>query len=115
MAAKLLGRKQPRAWTPELRRLTRATSHGYAVCDFAETIGEPFLPWQRWLAIHAMELTPDGSYRFRVILVLVARQNGKSTFKRTVSLWRLYVTGARLILGVAQDAGLAREQQNYCL
>lgn len=115
MVAKLLGKTQPRLWTAPLRKLTRATSDGYAIADFATEIGEPFLPWQRWLAVHAMELMPDGSYRFGVILVLVARQNGKSTFKRTVSLWRLHIDGARLVLGVAQDVSLAREQWQMCL
>src|SRR5215472_14002799 len=114
--AQLLGRTQPRLWTPPLRPLTARTSRGYEAAAFAEkVIGEPFLPWQRWLAVHALELNPDGSYRFRVILVLCARQNGKSTFKRTISLWRLYIDGARLILGVAQDVGLAREQWQYAL
>src|SRR5260221_6632515 len=58
--------------------------YGYAIAEFADAIGEPFLPWQRWLAIHAMELTPDGFFRFRVIVVLVARQNGKSSVKRKI-------------------------------
>lgn len=112
---KMLGRTQPRLWTPPLRKLTRATSHGYAIADFAGVIGEPLLPWQRWLVIHAMELLPDGSYRFGIIVVLVARQNGKSSVKRTVSLWRLHIDGARLVLGVAQDVSLAREQWQMCL
>jgi len=112
---KILGRTQPRLWTPPLRKLTRATTHGYAIADFADVIGEPLLPWQRWLAIHAMEVTPDGFYRFRVVLVLVGRQNGKSSVKRTVSLWRLHIDGARLVLGVAQDVSLAREQWQMCL
>lgn len=107
---RLVGRSEPRLWTTPLRRLTRTTTRGYELVDFADTIGEPLLPWQRWLAIHALELNPDGSFRFRTVLVLVARQNGKSTFKRTVSLWRLYMDGARLVLGVAQDVSLAREQ-----
>jgi hypothetical protein len=114
-ARKLLGKTQPRLWTPPLRKLTRATSHGYSVCDFADAIGEPFLPWQRWLAIHAMETDASGFYRFRVIVVLVGRQNGKSSGKRTISLWRLHVDGAKLILGVAQDVSLAREQWQMCI
>jgi hypothetical protein len=61
-----------------------------------------------------MELLPDGTYRFRVVLVVVARQNGKSSLKRTISLWRLYMDGARLILGTAQDVSRAREQWNMC-
>lgn len=112
---KILGRTQPRLWTPPLRKLTRATTHGYAIADFADTIGEPLLPWQRWLVIHAMELDTAGFYRFRVVLVLVARQNGKSSVKRTISLWRLHIDGARLVLGVAQDVSLAREQWQMCL
>ena len=114
-ARKLLGKTAPRLWTPPLRKLSRATSHGYSVIDFAETIGEPLLPWQKWLAVHAMEVDPSGFYRFRVILVLVGRQNGKSSVKRTISLWRLHVDSARLVLGVAQDVSLAREQWQMCI
>jgi hypothetical protein len=47
--------------------------------DFAEEIlGFELIPWQRWLLIHAMELRGDGRFRFRTILILVARQNGKA-------------------------------------
>jgi len=113
-SARLVGKQTPRLFTPPLRPLNRRTSRGYEVAEFAELIGEPFLPWQRWLVIHAMELLPDGTYRFRVILVLVGRQNGKSSGKRTISLWRLYLDGARTILGLAQDVALAREQWTLC-
>jgi len=108
------GKTQPRLFTPPLRPLNRKTSHGYAVADFAEMIGEPLQPWERWVAIHALELMPDGSYRFRVVLILVARQNGKSHLKRTITLWRMYMNSRTRILGVAQDVSLAREQWNFC-
>jgi hypothetical protein len=78
-------------------------------------IGEPLLPWQQWLVKHGLELHPDGTYRFRTVLVLVARQNGKSSIKRVLSLWRLYMDRARLVLGVAQDVSLAREQWNTAM
>lgn len=109
------GRTTPRLWTPPLRRLTRKTTRGFEVAEFADTAGEPLLPWQDWLVKHALELMPDGTFRFRVIVVLVARQNGKTSVKRTVSLWRLYIDGARLVLGVAQDVSLAREVWNACI
>lgn len=112
----LLGRPEPRLFTPPARKLTRHTSRGYEVADFAEqVIGEPLLPWQRWLAIHALELNPDGTFRFRVVLVLVARQNGKTHLLRTVSLWRLFVDGARLVLGAAQSLDIAREAWTACV
>ncbi|MGH3424656.1 MAG: terminase large subunit domain-containing protein, partial [Nocardioidaceae bacterium] len=66
------------------------------------------LDWQRWLAIHALELDRSGGYRFRVVLALCGRQNGKSSLLRTLTLWKLYVDGARLALGVAQDLTTAR-------
>lgn len=81
----------PRLWTPPLRELTRETSFGYDVIDFAEYIGTPLDPWQQWLVIHAGELLEDGRPRFRTVLVLVARQNGKTTLLRVLSLWWLFV------------------------
>ncbi|HEV8653330.1 MAG TPA: terminase [Actinomycetes bacterium] len=113
-SAKLVGRSQPRLFTPPLRPLNRRTSRGYEVIEFAQLIGEPLLPWQAWLVKHAMELLPDSTYRFRIVLVLVARQNGKSSLKRIVTLWRLYMDGARTVLGLAQDVALAREQWTLC-
>jgi hypothetical protein len=106
----LLGRPEPRLYTPPARKLTRATSKGYELADFADQVlGEPLLPWQRWAGIHALELNPDGSYRFRIVLILVARQSGKTRWVRTFSLWRMYLDGARLVLGAAQTLDIARE------
>lgn len=111
-SVRLVGRAEPRLFTKPLRPLTRHTTRGFEVIDFAEVIGRPLLPWQRWLVKHALELNPDGTYRFRTVLVLVARQNGKSDVKRTVSLWRMYLDDAMCILGIAQDLALARKQMN---
>ncbi len=106
----LVGRAEPRLFTPPLRPLTRRTSRGYEVADFAQKVlGEPPLPWQRWLWVHALEMTPAGIPRFRVVLVLVARQNGKTRGLSVVSLWRMFLDGARLVLSAAQDLSFARE------
>lgn len=108
--SELLGAETPRLATPPARKLTRATTLGYEVCDFAEQVlGIPLLPWQRWLAIHALELNTDGTPRFRTVGVLVARQNGKTTLLTVLTLWRLYLDGARLVLGAAQNLDIARE------
>ena len=111
---KIYGCTEPRIWTRPLRPLTRQTTRGYEVADFAEFLGEPLLPWERWVAIHALELLPDGHFRFRTVLVMAARQNGKSHLKRIITLWRMYMTGARRIIGTAQDVALARDQWNMC-
>lgn len=73
-------------------------------------MGITLLPWQRWLLIHALELTEDGTFRFRIIVLLVARQNGKSTVMQVLTLWRMYVDGAPLVIGTAQSLDVAEEQ-----
>lgn len=109
--ATLRGKTEPRVFTPPLRELTRETSLGFEVIEFARDVLEIDLhPWQEWLLIHALELLPSGSFRFRKVFVLVGRQNGKSTLLQVMSIWRMYLDGARLVLGTAQDRGLARDQ-----
>jgi hypothetical protein len=104
-----MGCTEAREFTPPLRPLTRQTTLGYELADFADLVlGEPLLPWQRWLAIHALELLPDGTPRFRTVVVLVARQNGKSHFARVLTLYFLFMRGVKLVLGTAQSLDIAR-------
>lgn len=112
----IYGRREPRIFTPSRAPLeprspeTEARTAGYDVIDFAnQVLGIRLYPWQEWLLIHALELNPEGGFRFRTILVLVARQNGKTMLSRVIALWFLYVYGYKLILGTAQDLDTAEE------
>lgn len=97
------GSEVPRIWTPPLRPLTPETSLGFECIAFAENVvGMTLLPWQKWWLIHALELNPDGSYRFKQVFLLVARQNGKTTVVKALILWKMFLDEARLILGGAQ-------------
>lgn len=108
--AELLGCEVPRVFTKPLRKLTPKTSRGFEVITFAEDVlGVSLTPWQKWLYIHALELLPNGRYRFRTILVLIARQNGKTLWAQVLALWALYVDGATLVLGTAQNLDIAEE------
>lgn len=120
---RLYGSEQPRVFTPPLRELTPQTSLGFQAIEFATDVcGIDLFPWQRWLLIHALELAPDLTvdtmhkrgrldplFRFRKVVVLVARQNGKSTLSQVLALFFLYVIGTSLILGTAQDLDTAEE------
>jgi hypothetical protein len=91
--------------------LERATTRGFEAIRFAEDVlGIELLPWQKWLLIHALELNEDGTFRFRIVVLMVARQNGKSTIMQVLTLWRMYVDDAPLVIGTAQDLDVAEEQ-----
>jgi len=118
---KLVGRTTPRIFTAPLVSgapgpcgcgcaLTEETTRGFSVADFAAEVCKITLrPWQRWLLIHALETLPDGTFRFRNIVVLVARQNGKSTLSIVLSLWAMFARGVRVVLSAAQDLDTAEE------
>lgn len=106
----LLGNEEPRVYTPPLRELTPETSWGFSVIEFAERVlGIPLFPWQRWFYVHALERGERSLFRFRTIVLLVARQNGKTTLVAILVLWAMYVFGMRLTLGTAQDLDTAEE------
>lgn len=108
--ADLRGREVPRLWTRPLRELTPATSLGFDAIDFAsEVCGIDLLHWQRWWLIHALELREDGTPRFRTVLLLVARQNGKTVLLKVLALFWMYVLRRQLVIGSAQDLPTAEK------
>lgn len=77
---------------------------------FARRFGQPLWPWERELSIRGLEVDPaTGHLRFRIVVVLVARQNGKTTFLRLRGLWALFGMGVRLVVAAAQDRSRAFE------
>lgn len=108
--SRVSGHKEPRLWTQPLRELTPSTSYGYNVIRFAdEVLGMPLDPWQQWLVIHACELLEDGTPRFRQVLVLVARQNGKTHLLMVLALYWIYIDMIEMVLGTSTNLGYAVE------
>lgn len=104
----LLGHEVPRLYTPENRELTPETTRGFDCVRFLELeLGWTLYPWQRWLYLHALELDEGGGYRFDTILVLVARQNGKTRWLLGLALWKLYRDRAKLVVNTAQNLDYA--------
>ncbi len=106
------GKTEPRIWTKPLKKLTRANSLGFAFNDFCEALGVDLLPWQKWLAIHALETVTEGRqwrFRYRYVLILVSRQNGKTFFEVMLNIFFLYGLKSHLVLGTAQNLDTAVE------
>lgn len=100
----------PRLWTRPLRQLSPQSSYGYRVIRFArDVLREPLDPWQQWLVIHIGELLPDGRPRFRQVLVIVGRQNGKTHLLRVLALYWLFVELQALVFGTSTNLDTAAE------
>lgn len=106
--AAITGSVTPRLFTPPLRELTPDTSYGYDVIQFGQAIGWPLDPWQEFAVIHGGELLPDGRPRFRTLLIIVARQNGKTVLIRVITLYWMFIEAVPLILGTSTDRGKAK-------
>jgi hypothetical protein len=116
----ILGSTLPRRWTPPLVTgppggcpcgcaLTDETSYGFDVIDFArDVVRLPLDEWEQLAAIHAGELLPDGRPRFRVMLILVARQNGKTTLAKVLILYWLFLESVGSVLGTSTDRSYAK-------
>ena len=110
MAGVLVGATEPRIWTRPLRPLTPETTLGFDVIDFAkEILRVELLPWQKWALVHMLEIKENGEYRFRRVLIEVARQNGKTTLAVILVLWRMFVDHSSYVLGTAQNLDTSRE------
>lgn len=114
------GITEPRIYTPPLRELTEETTLGFDAIRFAEgTLGIKLHPWQKWLFVHALEIVdePDGewSLRFQTVIVLVGRQNGKTTVGAILALFFLYIVRSGLVLGTAQDVSQAEDTWQECV
>lgn len=95
--------------------LNPETSWGFACNDFAKyVLKRNLLPYQKWLNIHALEKEDrDGGFRFKILVVLISRQQGKTFWLQQLGLWRLFTSptgtasrtnpGARLALIAAQN------------
>lgn len=95
--------------------LNPRTSWGFDANWFAKNVLKwELLPYQQWLNIHALEKNDiDGGFRFKILCILISRQQGKTFWLRQLGLWRLFVhpkgvatkdaPGARLALIAAQN------------
>ena len=93
----IFGHQVPRIHTP----LDHLPSKGDEMIKFAEEIGLPLLEWQKFVAINAHKIRPDGRWASSQIGLLLARQNGKSTFMEIRILAGMYLWNDSLQIGSA--------------
>lgn len=110
----MMGYTEPRIWTKPLRELTPETSLGFAACEYAKLVlGKTLYPWQEWALIHALEITGElggeWKFRFRTVLFLISRQNGKTVLSEIIASFFLNVLGVDSIFGTSLSLDKAEE------
>lgn len=76
----------------------------------AAALGTPLLPWQRYFIRVATELNPDGTYRYRNVVLTVPRQSGKTTVVRSLYATRALTNKNRKSFIFAQTGKDSRER-----
>jgi len=110
----MLGKTEPRLYTPPLRALTEDTSLGFLCIKYAEeTLKETLYPWQKWALIHALEIVGDllGNWRFRyrTVLFMIARQNGKTKLSYIIASFFMNVLEVENVFGTSLSLDKAEE------
>ena len=110
----MMGVTAPRIFTPPLRELTEETSLGFAAIEYANTVlGKKLYPWQEWALIHALEikgnLGSEWSFRYRTILFLISRQNGKTVLSEVIASFFLNVLCVDSVFGTSLSLDKAEE------
>ena len=122
----MTGKTEPRLWTRPLAELTETNTLGFACIEYATTVLRKTLyPWQEWALIHSLEIVGDletgWHFRYRVVLFLISRQNGKTVLSEVLASFFLNVLmvhnifGTSLSLEKAEEVweAVIRDQEDY--
>lgn len=109
-----MGKTVPRVYTPPLRELTEETSLGFACVAYArEVLKKNLYPWQEWALIHMLEITGElggeWQFRFRTVLFLISRQNGKTVLSEVIASFFLNVLCVDSVFGTSLSLDKAEE------
>lgn len=110
----MMGRTEPRIFTPPARELTPETSLGFAAIEYAkEVLKKTLYPWQEWALIHMLEIAGDlgaaWHFRFRTVLIMVSRQCGKTVLSEVLASFFLNVLCVDSIFGTSLSLDKAEE------
>ena len=110
----MMGKTEPRIWTPPMRELTPHTSLGFACVEYAKAVlHKKLYPWQEWALIHAFEIVGElggeWKFRFRTVLFLISRQNGKTVLSEVIASFFLNVLCVDSVFGTSLSLDKAEE------
>ena len=98
----IIGHVKPRIMSPKLK----GPSRGQEFAEFAEKVGYPLLPWQKYAADDFLT-TRDGKWVRKTVMICVSRQNGKTLLAALRILAGLFIFEERSIIAMSSNRGMA--------
>jgi phage terminase large subunit-like protein len=105
LTSPILGITEPRVRT-ESQDLP---SYGDRFIEFCKRIDMPLLPWQELLGHEVLKYKEDGRWAKTEQCVILARQQGKSTFMSLLILFKMYELGEKLQVATAHKLTTSSE------
>jgi len=84
-------------------------SRGQEFIDFCARIDYELLPWQKVLAYETLKYKEDTRWHHSEVGIVIARQQGKSTFMALMILWKMYELGEKLQVATAHKLTTSSE------
>jgi phage terminase large subunit-like protein len=100
---RLRGATEPRLHSPYLKGKSLVKD----VEDIAEMIGQPLMPWQKFIAADMLRVNTKNEFIRKSNLLLIARQSGKSHFARMLCLAHLFKWSSKNILIMSSNRSMA--------
>ena len=100
---RLRGATKPRLHSPYLKGKTLVQD----VIDLCEIVQTPLLPWQKFILTDMLKVDAKGNFQRKTLLLLIARQSGKTFLARMLILAHLVKWPSRNILIMSSNRSMA--------
>ena len=100
---RLRGATQPRLHSPYLKGKTLVQD----VIDLCEIVQIPLLPWQKFILTDMLRVDKKGNFQRKTLLLLIARQSGKTFLARMLILAHLVKWPSKNILIMSSNRSMA--------
>jgi len=99
----LRGATQPRLHSPYIKGKSLVQD----VIDLCEIVQTPLLPWQKFILTDMLRVDKKGNFQRKTLLLLIARQSGKTFLARMLILAHLVKWPSRNILIMSSNRAMA--------
>lgn len=106
--AVVYGAVKPRIMTPALK----GKSRGDEFAEFAEKVGYPLLPWQKYISADFLTMDENDLYYRKLNMLCLSRQNGKTYLLALRILAGLFLWGEKNIVAISSKRTMAEDTFN---